>query len=127
MLHAWRHSHTGELRLYVRLTPSPAGLAPAEAWIGEQPFGHGGTDWVLWVRRSPGAPATREKCQLQLEIESRLRGWLLRQYHRRLLVTSFGELCEIARTAAEDADHVRRRTWHRPGTRRLTHPHGRGV
>ena len=103
MLHAWRHPRTGKLRLYVHLALPSGGLSPVEAWISPRPAGsRSGTDWALWVRRG-AAPATSEKCPLRLEIESRLRAWLLRRYRRRLFATSFRELCEVAR--ARGASH----------------------
>ncbi len=97
MLHVWRHPQAGELRLYVRLTASPAGLAPAEAWISQdRAQGYrNGPDWVLWVRR--GNVYTCARCQQTLELETRLRAWLLWGYRRRLYDLSFEDLCGLAR------------------------------
>ena len=48
---------------------------PAKAWIEHKPWRHGSTDWTLWYERQ--GRLARGKCQLRLEIESRLRSWLL--------------------------------------------------
>lgn len=68
--------------------------APAKAWIEHKPWRHGSTDWTLWYEHR-GRPA-RGKCQLRLEIESRLRAWLLRHHRLRLATLSFDELRLLA-------------------------------
>ena len=94
MLTRWEDPQTGEIRLYVR---------HAEAWISpEVPTGAGG-GWVLWVRH--GRAYTTAPCQRRLEVESRLRAWLLRRYRRRLADLSFTELAAIAARVSD----VRRR------------------
>ena len=94
MLARWEDPHTGEIRLYVR---------QAEAWISpEVPSGTRG-GWVLWVRQ--GRAFTTAPCPRRLEVESRLRAWLLRRYRRRLADLSFAELAAIA----EPQPDVRRR------------------
>lgn len=96
------HTRGGEPRLYVQ---HPA--VSAEAWIEHHhslSF-RSGPDWVLWYRRSPSRPACAAKCQLRLEIESALRAWLLRAYHRRLYDLAFRDLCALAEAP---------RRYHRP-------------
>src|SRR4051794_20269101 len=51
---------------------------PASAWIERKPWLYGSTDWQLWIERN--GRLTRGKCPLRLEIESRLRSWLLREF-----------------------------------------------
>ena len=43
---------------------------------------------------------TSAKCPLRLEIESRLRAWVLARYHRPLATLNFAELLAIAEHAA---------------------------
>jgi hypothetical protein len=52
-------------------------------------------DWKLFIKRR-GEPALCYKCPLRLEVESRLRAWLLQRFHRRLSDLRFEELCAIA-------------------------------
>jgi hypothetical protein len=91
MLKAVRASHDNEVRLYLR--PAP-GVVPIVAWIARNPWPRTGPDWQLWFVRN--GVALTGKCQLRLEIESRLRAWLLRRYHRPLATMSFADLCAIA-------------------------------
>jgi hypothetical protein len=81
--------------------PSPAPCrilvrnVPAQVWIAKKPWRYGSTDWELWVLRDE--MPSRARGQLRLEIQSRLRAWLLRRYHLRLLTLSFDELRRIAK------------------------------
>jgi hypothetical protein len=68
--------------------------APAKAWIEHKPWQYGSTDWTLWYEHR--GQLARGKCQLRLEIESRLRAWLLRRYRLRLGTLSFDELRRVA-------------------------------
>jgi hypothetical protein len=88
MLSAQRDSHTGQRWLFIR-------QKLCEAWISPSPSVRpGASDWLLWIRR--GDCPSLAKCQLRLEIESRLRAWLLQRFHRRLSELSFAELWAIA-------------------------------
>jgi hypothetical protein len=86
----------------LRIVPKPGGGhprihidgAPAKAWIEHRPWRHGSTDWQLWYERQ--GRLGRGKCQLRLEIESRLRAWLLRHHRMPLATLSFEELRLIA-------------------------------
>jgi hypothetical protein len=105
MLHAWRHPHTGELRLYIQ------GVS-VEAWISqEKPAGlqhpsvRHGEDWVLWVRH--GKTLTLENCPARLQVQSVLRAWLLQTYHRPLFAMRFGELHRIAQLQGARSVHLR--------------------
>jgi hypothetical protein len=63
-------------------------------------------DWALFVKRH-GQPAFSRKCPLRLEIESRLRAWMLRTYRRPLASFSYRELRAIAlKRQASQAIHV---------------------
>lgn len=68
--------------------------APAKAWIEHQAWRHGSPDWTLWYERQ--GRLARGKCQLRLEIESRLRAWLLEHHRLPLRTLSFEELRLIA-------------------------------
>ena len=46
------------------------------AWIEHRSWHLRGLDWQLWIERK--GRMTSAKCPLRLEIESRLRSWLLR-------------------------------------------------
>jgi hypothetical protein len=48
----------------------------ATAWIEHRSWHLRGHDWQLWIERK--GRMTSAKCPLRLEIESRLRSWLLR-------------------------------------------------
>ena len=48
----------------------------ATAWIEHRSWHLRGVDWQLWIERK--GRMTSAKCPLRLEIESRLRSWLLR-------------------------------------------------
>ena len=86
----------------LRLEPTTSGGSPriridglpTKAWIECRSWRYGSTDWTLWYERRGQLACS--KCQLQLEIESRLRAWLLRRYHLRLLTLSYDELRRIA-------------------------------
>jgi hypothetical protein len=68
----------------LRITPAPPNEYPrlhlqgvrAPAWIEHRSWHQRGIDWQLWVERQ--SRVTSAKCPLRLEIESRLRSWLLR-------------------------------------------------
>jgi len=77
---------------------------PATAWIERKPVPHGGLEWQLWFER--GDRLVRGKCQLQLEIESRLRSWLLRECKMPLYTLSYEELRLIADGKIRDARRV---------------------
>lgn len=76
---------------------------PAIAWIEHRPWRYGSPDWQLWIER--GGSLSRAKCQLRLEVESRLRAWLLRKCRAPLSTLSFEEL----RLVAEGKIHEARR------------------
>lgn len=79
---------------------------PVTAWIEPRVGGPGMADWTLWVERH-GRPSCA-KTPTRLEIESRLRAWLLRRYHRPLATLSFARLRQIAE--AEVARRLKPRT-----------------
>jgi hypothetical protein len=95
MLHAWRHPHTGELRLYIRGVSVDAWIAPRTPLPFSPSSALHGRDWVLWVRQ--GNRMTLEKCPARLEVQSLLRAWLLQRYRRPLFLMSFDQLCDLAR------------------------------
>jgi hypothetical protein len=80
MLDPRRENYTGELRLYIR-------SKHGKAWIGQLPRHSPDQrmNWQMWVRYQPGLPARAGKSPRRLLIESELRSWLLRCYHRPLL------------------------------------------
>ena len=82
----------------------------AETWISQIPRRHPDQkiNWQLWVRHKPGLPARTGRSPLQLEIESRLRAWLLRRYRRCLRMLDFAKLCLIAEREARTAQRGRR-------------------
>jgi len=94
-------------RLYVR-------GVPAVAWIEHRAWRHGAPDWQLWIER--GGALSRAKCQLRLEIESKLRAWLLQTCRAPLSTLSFEEL----RLVAEGKIHEARRA-HAGGRDTLMH------
>jgi hypothetical protein len=49
---------------------------PAKAWIEHRSWHLRGFDWELWIERN--GKMTKAKCPMRLEVESRLRSWLLR-------------------------------------------------
>ena len=63
------------------------------------------TDWQLWFERQ--GRMARGKCQLRLEIESRLRAWLLRYHGGPLSTLSFEELVLVAYGRNDDARRSR--------------------
>jgi hypothetical protein len=90
----------------------------APAWIEHKPWRYGGTDWQLWIERN--GRLTRGKCPLRLEIESRLRSWLLRELKMPLSTLSYTELRLIAEGKREEARrlhaHGLNTLMRRPGT-----------
>src|SRR3569832_382782 len=95
MLNLHHHPKTGQLYLAIRNDF-------ARAWIEHYPrlgdeLEHLGEipDWRLWVA-PPGRPASRLKSPTRLLIESQLRAWVLRRFHKRLSDLRFAELCRIA-------------------------------
>ena len=91
MLTLRHNGFEGETRLYILV---PRG----EAWIARVPrrSPEERCNWRLWVRHGSGIPPRTGKSPLQLEIESRLRAWLLRRYRRPLFTLTFEELCTLA-------------------------------
>jgi hypothetical protein len=81
---------------------------PVKAWIEHKPWQYGSTDWTLWYERR--GQLARGKCQLRLEIESRLRAWLLRHQRVPLSTLSFEELRLIAEGQSREALQVRTRS-----------------
>lgn len=79
---------------------------PAIAWIEHKPWRPGG-QWELWIERN--GRLSRAKCQLQLEIESRLRAWLLRTVHLPLRALTFDELRLIAEGDCQKVRQAHRR------------------
>ncbi len=86
-------------RLYIR-------GAPVTAWIEPGTGVRGETGWTLWIERH-GQPSCA-KSPTRLEVESRLRAWLLRRHHRPLATLSFARLRQIAE--AEAARRLKPRT-----------------
>lgn len=78
-------------RLYIR-------DVPVTAWIEPRAGVRGEADWTLWIERH-GRPSCA-KSPTRLEVESRLRAWLLRRYHRPLGTLSFAKLRQIAELEA---------------------------
>ena len=62
----------------------------ATAWIEHRSWHRRGVDWQLWIERQGRMTST--KCPLRLEIESRLRSWLLRVSGMPLNTLSYTEL-----------------------------------
>ena len=77
---------------------------PATAWIQRKLPPHRGTDWMLWFERQ-GRQA-HGKCPLRLEIESRLRSWLLREFKMPLSTLSYEELRLIAEGKGSEARRI---------------------
>jgi hypothetical protein len=75
-----------------------------KAWIEHKPWRYGHTDWQLWIERK--GTVTRGKCPLRLEIESRLRSWLLRECKVPLGTLSYTELRLIAEGKREAARRI---------------------
>jgi hypothetical protein len=79
-----------------------------EAWIvHKEPDRAGGIDWQLWIERK--GRMTTAKCPLRLEIESRLRSWLLRVSGMPLNTLTFTQLRLITEGKISEARrlHVR--------------------
>ena len=93
----------------LRVVPNPAVTyprihvdgVPVKAWIEHKPWRYGSTDWQLWFER--GGRLARGKCQLRLEIESKLRSWLLRQCGVPLGTLSYEELRLVAEGKIREA------------------------
>jgi hypothetical protein len=91
----------------------------APAWIEHRSWHLRGIDWQLWVERN--GRMTSAKCPLRLEIESRLRSWLLQvsgmplhtlTYTQLRLITE-GKIAEAKRLHVRGHDTL----MHRPDTR----------
>ena len=98
---------TGERRIVIQ-----TGIA--QAWISyHRTFGdpYDRHDWRLWIKRDPLEPALARKSPTRLEIESRLRAWLLQRFRRRLSDLRFAELCQIAELTQKSPT-----PWRRAGT-----------
>ena len=91
---------------------------PVPAWIDHRSWHLRGVDWQLWVE-SKGR-MTSAKCPLRLEIESRLRSWLLRVSGMPLHTLTYTELRLITEGKIPEARrlHVRGHDalMHRPET-----------
>ncbi len=74
---------------------------PVKAWIEHSPWRYGSTDWQLWYERE--GRLARGKCQLRLEIESKLRSWLLRRCRVPLNTLSYEELRLVAEGKIREA------------------------
>jgi hypothetical protein len=79
----------------------------AAAWIDHKSWHLRGVDWQLWIERK--GRMTSAKCPLRLEIESRLRSWLLRVSGMPLHTLTYTELRLITEgnIAAAKRLHVR--------------------
>ena len=94
-----RHNRlTGGCELHLHDVPVEARIVP----LGRA-HARGACDWQLWVAKVPGSPATLDKSPTRLAIESRLRAWLVRHYHRCLFTMSFGQLCSVAQLTSRTA------------------------
>jgi hypothetical protein len=89
------------------------------AWIEHRSWHLRGVDWQLWIERK--GRMTCAKCPLRLEIESRLRSWLLRVSGMPLHTLTYTELRLITEGKIPEARrlHVRGHDtlMHRPDTR----------
>src|SRR4051812_47192526 len=90
----------------------------AAAWIEHRSWHLRGVDWQLWVDRN--GRVTSAKCPLRLEVESRLRSWLLRVSGMPLHTLTYTELRLITEGKIAEAKrlHVRGHDilMHRPET-----------
>ena len=77
---------------------------PATAWIQRKLPPLQGNDWMLWFERQ--GRQTHGKCPLHLEIESRLRSWLLREFKMPLSALSYDELRLIAEGKGNEARRI---------------------
>ena len=86
------------------------------AWIDHRSWHLRGVDWQLWIDRN--GRMTSAKCPLRLEIEIRLRSWLLRvsgmplhtlTYTQLRLITE-GKIAEAKRLHARGLDTLMHRT-----------------
>ena len=81
----------------------------ATAWIEHRSWHLRGVDWQLWIERK--GRMTSVKCPLRLEVESRLRAWLLRVSGMPLATLTYTELRLIAEGKIHEAHqlHIRGR------------------
>ena len=90
----------------------------AAAWIDHRSWHLRGCDWQLWIERK--GRMTSAKCPLRLEIESRLRSWLLRVSGLPLHTLTYTELRLITEGKILEAKRLRVRgrdtLMHRPET-----------
>jgi hypothetical protein len=90
----------------------------AAAWIDHRSWHLRGCDWQLWIERK--GRMTSAKCPLRLEVESRLRAWLLRVSGLPLHTLTYTELRLITEGKIAEAKrlHVRGHDilMHRPET-----------
>jgi hypothetical protein len=79
----------------------------AAAWIDHKSWHLRGVDWQLWVERK--GRMTSAKCPIRLEIESRLRSWLLQVCGMPLHTLTYTELRLITEGKVAEAKrlHVR--------------------
>ena len=77
---------------------------PVRAWIERKPWRYGSTDWQLWFERR--SRLARGKCQLRLEIESKLKAWLLQRCGIPLGTLSYEELRLVAEGKIQEALRV---------------------
>jgi hypothetical protein len=91
---------TGYPRLHLRGMRAPA-------WIDHKSWHLQGIGWQLWVERN--GRMTSAKCPLRLEIESRLRSWLLRVSGMPLNTLTYTQLRLITESNIQQAKrlHVR--------------------
>ncbi len=96
----------------------------AAAWIEHRSWHLRGLDWQLWIERK--GRMTGAKCPLRLEIESRLRSWLLRVSGMPLNTLTYTQLRLIAEGKIPEARrlHVRGHDtlMHRPETAPIPSP-----
>src|SRR4051794_23687436 len=90
----------------------------AAAWIEHRSWHLRGVDWQLWIERQ--GRMTSAKYPLRLEIESRLRSWLLRVSGMPLHTLTYTELRLITEGKIAEAKRLRVRgqdiLMHRPET-----------
>ena len=72
-----------------------------KAWIEHSPSLCGSADWTLWYEHQ--GRLARGKCQLRLEIEGKLRSWLLRQCGVPLGTLTYEELRLVAEGKIHEA------------------------
>jgi hypothetical protein len=79
----------------------------AAAWIDHKSWHLRGVDWQLWVECK--GRMTSAKCPLRLEVESRLRSWLLRVSGMPLHTLTYTELRLIAEGKIPEARRLHAR------------------